>query len=161
MGRGWPGVLERIDREEPVIARLDAPGTDGIPLESLQSTGARLIAIVPDDSDEALLSAAAAGAWAAVSESEAHPILASSDAQVIQGHAAAGLMVVRASVSSVRAVRRAIKHLPADKLLFSFLNESRTANNIDYYDYYYNEGDHLDRVTSTEAESDELDVDRS
>ncbi len=89
------------------------------------------------------------------------PILATSDAQLIQGHAAAGLMVVKAGVSAVRAVRRAIKHLPADKLLFSCLNESRTASKTDYYDYYYNESDRLARVTSTMAESDELDVERS
>ncbi len=89
------------------------------------------------------------------------PILAISDAQLIQRHTAAGVIVVRAGVSSVHAVRRAINLLTTDKLLVSFLNESRSASKRDYYEYYYNDGDRLDSVSSTEAESDELDVDRS
>ena len=58
-------------------------------------------------------------------------------------------------------MRRAINLLTTDKLLVSFLSESRSASKRDYYEYYCNDGDRLDSVSSTEAESDELDVDRS
>ncbi len=88
------------------------------------------------------------------------PILATSDAQVIHGHTAAGLLVVRAGVSSVRALRSALKHLTTNKLLISFLNESPTASQTDYDDYY-KVGERLDSVSSTEAESGEFDAERS
>ncbi|MCH7642924.1 MAG: response regulator transcription factor [Chloroflexi bacterium] len=81
----WPVIPEEIGHNEPVIARLGVPDAPGISLESLQSSGGRLIAIVPDDSDEALVSAAAAGAWAAVPESEAHVILADVVREVSEG----------------------------------------------------------------------------
>ncbi len=81
----WPVVPEDIRHDEPVIARLGAPDDYGVPLKSLASLGARLIAIVPDDSDEALVSAAAVGAWAAVAENEAHVILAGVVREVSEG----------------------------------------------------------------------------
>ncbi|MCH7906003.1 MAG: response regulator transcription factor [Chloroflexi bacterium] len=81
----WPVVPEKIGRDEPVIARLGAPDDPEIPFETLRASGARLIAIVPDDSDEALFSAVAVGAWAAVPESEAHVILAGVVREVSEG----------------------------------------------------------------------------
>lgn len=81
----WPAAPEEIANDEPVIARLGTPDAPGIPLELLRSSGARLIVIVPDSSDEALVSAAAAGAWAAVPESEAHVILADVVREVSEG----------------------------------------------------------------------------
>ena len=81
----WPVIPEEIGRNEPVIARLGVPDAPGISLESLQSSGGRLIAIVPDDSDEALASAAAAGAWRALPASRAPLVLAAALAGGSQG----------------------------------------------------------------------------
>lgn len=68
----WPVVPEEIGRNEPVIARVGLQSDPEIPFETLQISGARLIAIVPDDTDESLVSAASVGAWAAVCEEEAN-----------------------------------------------------------------------------------------
>lgn len=81
----WPVVPEEIGHDEPVIARVGSRDDPEIPFETLQSTGARLIAIVPDESDESLVSAAAAGAWAAVPEEEAHVKLADTVRNVSEG----------------------------------------------------------------------------
>mgnify|MGYP001029094740 FL=1 len=81
----WPVVAEDIGHDEPVVARVGSPSNPGIPFEMLQSTGARLIAIVPDESDDSLISAAAAGAWAVVTETDAHVTLAGVVREVHEG----------------------------------------------------------------------------
>jgi capsular exopolysaccharide synthesis family protein len=93
---------------------------------------------------------------------DAPPILATSDAQVILQHAAAALLVVRAGVSEVRAVHKAIDHLPKKKILGSFMNSSRTRSQ--QYGYYddYRDSDDLEQAFSIEPEETEkLDVGRS
>ncbi len=72
----WPVVPEDIGPNEAVVVRAGSLSDPKIPFEMLQTTGARLIAIVPDESDESLISAATVGAWAAVPEEESHVLLA-------------------------------------------------------------------------------------
>lgn len=81
----WPVVPDEIGHDEPVIARIGSSSDPEIPFDTLQTSGARLIAIVPDDSDESLISAAAAGAWAAVAEEAAHVNLAEAVRNVSEG----------------------------------------------------------------------------
>ena len=81
----WPIVAEDIRYDEPVIARVGSPSNPKIPFDLLQSTGARLIAIIPDDSEDFLISAALAGAWATVTETDAHVALASAVRAVSEG----------------------------------------------------------------------------
>jgi DNA-binding NarL/FixJ family response regulator len=81
----WPVVVEDIKHDEPIVARVGSPSDTEIPFDILQTSGARLIAIVPDDSDESLASAAAAGAWAAVLEEDAHVALADAVREVSEG----------------------------------------------------------------------------
>ncbi len=81
----WPVVAEDIAHDEPVVARVGAQANPDIPFEMLQSTGARLVAIVPDESVDSLIAAAAAGAWAAVPESDAHMALAGAVREVSEG----------------------------------------------------------------------------
>jgi len=63
------------------------------------------------------------------------PILAASDAQLILQHAAAALLVVRAGISPVLALQKALDDLPKGKVLGSFLNASPTKVQR-YGDYY-------------------------
>jgi DNA-binding NarL/FixJ family response regulator len=81
----WPVVADEIGHDEPVIARVGSQSDREIPFDMLQTSGARLIAIVPDESDESLVSAAAAGAWAAVPEKDAHVTLADTVRAVSEG----------------------------------------------------------------------------
>ncbi len=81
----WPIVADDIRYDEPVIARVGSPSNPEIPFDLLQSTGARLIAIIPDDSEDFLISAASAGAWATVTETDAHVALASAVRAVSEG----------------------------------------------------------------------------
>jgi capsular exopolysaccharide synthesis family protein len=91
------------------------------------------------------------------------PVLATSDTQVILQHAATALLVARAGVSPVRAIRRALDHLPRNKVLAGFLNSSRSRNqNSDYYHDYHRDPD--DPESASQAgpeETDEPDVERS
>jgi len=64
------------------------------------------------------------------------PVLAVSDAQLILRHASAALFVARAGRTPVKAVRRALDHLPAKKLLGSFLNSSPRSDGTGGYAYY-------------------------
>jgi capsular exopolysaccharide synthesis family protein len=91
------------------------------------------------------------------------PILATSDAQVILQHAATSLLVVRAGVTTVRALRKAFGHLPKNKVLASFLNSSRTkTQQHGYYDDYYQASDDLESAVSGDPEAtDEFDAERS
>lgn len=92
------------------------------------------------------------------------PVLATSDAQMILQHAATGLLVVRAGVSAIGAVKRAIDHLPKNKLLASFLNSSKMGSQQrDYYDDYHNDdSDGVEREVSVETEeSDALHVEQN
>lgn len=90
------------------------------------------------------------------------PILATSDAQVILQYAATTLIVVQAGVSPVRALHKAIEHLPKKKILASFLNSNRTKNQqYRYYSDYYRDSDELEPALSMDAEEiDEFDVKR-
>lgn len=81
----WPVVAEDIAHDDPVVVRIGAPANPDIPFDMLQSTGARLIAIVPDESVDSLIAAAAAGAWAAVPEGDAHVALAGAVREVSEG----------------------------------------------------------------------------
>lgn len=81
----WPVIAEDIRHNEPIIARVGSPSNPEIPFEILQSTGARLIAIIPDESENSLVSAATAGAWATVTETDAHVALASAVREVYEG----------------------------------------------------------------------------
>ena len=64
------------------------------------------------------------------------PVLASSDAQVILRHASAALFIARAGQSPVKAVRRALEHIPTEKLLGSLLNSSPGSPDLSDYPYY-------------------------
>jgi capsular exopolysaccharide synthesis family protein len=92
------------------------------------------------------------------------PILATSDAQVILQHASAALLVVRAGASPVRAVHKALGHLPKKKILACFLNSSRTKSQRHdgyYYDDYRNSED-LEPAPSTNSEEiEKIDVERN
>ena len=81
----WPVIAEDIRHNEPIIARVGSPSSPEIPFEILQSTGARLIAIIPDESENSLVSAATAGAWATVTETDAHVALARAVREVYEG----------------------------------------------------------------------------
>jgi len=91
------------------------------------------------------------------------PILATSDAQVILQHAAKALLVVRAGVSLVHGIKKALDQLPAKKILASFLNLSQTkSQQSDYYDDYYRNSDNLEAARSVNPEDlEERDVERS
>ena len=90
------------------------------------------------------------------------PILATSDAQVILQHAATALLVVHARVSTVRALHKALDHLPAEKILASFLNSSKSKGQLYGYDNYYRDSVDLELASSVDPEeTEELDVERS
>jgi succinoglycan biosynthesis transport protein ExoP len=91
------------------------------------------------------------------------PILATSDAQLILQHAATALLVARESVSHVKALQKALAHLPKSKVLASFLNSSRAnRQQHGYYDDYYRVSDDREPADSINPEkADELDVERS
>lgn len=81
----WPVDLDAIEQDDPVIARIGTAADLEIPLTAFHAAGARLIAIVVDDSDEALIAAVVAGAWAAVAEGDAHVDLAGAVRDVSEG----------------------------------------------------------------------------
>ena len=91
------------------------------------------------------------------------PILASSDAQVILQHAATALLVVQARVAAVRALHKALDHLPTEKILASFLNSSRTTSQYSgYYEDYDRDSDEVEPATSIDPEEkDEFDAEPS
>jgi capsular exopolysaccharide synthesis family protein len=64
------------------------------------------------------------------------PVLAVSDVQVILRHTSAGLFVARAGQTPVKAIRRALEHLPARKMLGSFLNSRPKPSGLTGYSYY-------------------------
>jgi len=92
------------------------------------------------------------------------PVLATSDAQVILQHADAALLVVRAGISPVRAIRRSLDHLPTGKALASFLNSSESkSQHHDYYDDDY-QGSHERELFASDDNSENqggLDVKRA
>jgi tyrosine-protein kinase len=66
------------------------------------------------------------------------PVLTVPDAQVVLRHADAGLIVTRAGMTSVRALRRTLEYLPGDKVLGTILNCSKRDSGLNrggYYDY--------------------------
>ncbi len=69
------------------------------------------------------------------------PVLATSDTQMILQHADSALVVARAGLSHVSAVREAIDHISQKQILASFLNSSSTKSQQPGY-YEYDRGDH-------------------
>ena len=64
------------------------------------------------------------------------PVLATSDAQLILRHAASGIFIARAGHTPVKGIRRAMEHMPTQKILGTVLNASAKAHGLSAYPYY-------------------------
>jgi len=80
------------------------------------------------------------------------PVLATSDAQLILRHAASGIFIARAGHTPVKGIRRAMEHVPTQKILGTVLNGSSKIHGLSAYPYY-SYGPHRPDPAVAETES--------
>jgi len=66
------------------------------------------------------------------------PVVPFADARLLANHADAVMMVVRAGAAPYSTVERAVEALPEGRILGVVLNGAESAEESNYYDYYYN-----------------------